>query len=72
MLPLTSHYIHSLDYEGYQGNVFLTGLHSSVVPRTVTDIRASHIEDFAYNYSGYEALGGDFIFSLGSRNVFDR
>ncbi len=69
---LTSHYIHSLDYEGYQGNVFLTGLHSSVVPRTVTDIRASHIEDFAYNYSGYEALGGDFIFSLGSRNVFDR
>lgn len=68
---LTSHYLHSLRYEGYQGN-FLAGLHSSVVPKTVTELRASHVEDFAYNYRGFEALGGDITITVGSRNLFDR
>lgn len=69
---LTSHYLHQVRYDGFQGNVFLTGLHPSVVPRTVTELRASHVEDFAYNYRGYEALGGEFNFTLGARNAFDR
>ncbi len=69
---LTSHYLHSVSYEGYQGSVFLTRLHPSVVPRDVTELRASHIEDFAYNYRGFEALGGELNFTVGSRNVFDR
>lgn len=69
---LTSHYIHSLRYEGYQGSVFLTGLNPVVVPRNVTELRKSHVEDFAYNYRGVEAFGGEFNFTVGSRNVFDR
>lgn len=68
---LTSHYLHQVSYDGFQG-VFLSGLHPSVVPRTVTELRASHVEDFAYNYRGYEALGGEFNFTVGARNAFDR
>ncbi|MEX0618372.1 MAG: TonB-dependent receptor [Pseudohongiellaceae bacterium] len=68
---LTSHYLHSLRYEGYQGNL-LGGLHPNVVPRTVTELRASHVEDLAYNYSGFEAWGSEITVTLGSRNVFDR
>ncbi|MEX2130836.1 MAG: TonB-dependent receptor [Pseudohongiellaceae bacterium] len=68
---LTSHYLHSVNYDGYQGN-FLGGLHPSVVPRTVTELRASHVEDFAYNYRGYEAFGGELNFTVGARNAFDR
>ncbi|NQV69617.1 MAG: TonB-dependent receptor [Pseudohongiella sp.] len=68
---LTSHYLHSLRYQGYQGN-FLGGLNPLVVPKTVTELRKSHVEDFAYNYSGFEALGGDITITVGSRNLFDR
>ncbi|MDA1370739.1 MAG: TonB-dependent receptor [Proteobacteria bacterium] len=68
---LTSHYLHSLRYDGFQGN-FLAGLHSSVVPKTVTELRASHVEDFAYNYRGLEAFGSELTLTAGSRNLFDR
>ncbi len=68
---LTSHYLHHVDYDGFQGN-FLAGLHPSVVPRFVTELRASHVEDFAYNYRGFEALNGEFNFTVGARNAFDR
>ncbi|MDX1490617.1 MAG: TonB-dependent receptor, partial [Pseudohongiellaceae bacterium] len=40
--------------------------------RTVTELRASTIVDAAYNYSQYEALGGEFTFTVGARNLFDR
>jgi iron complex outermembrane recepter protein len=69
---LVSHYIHSLRYNGYQGSQVLTRLNPLVVPRNVTELRASHVEDLAYNYRGVEALGGEFNFTVGSRNVFDR
>lgn len=68
---LTSYYLHSLRYDGFQGN-FLVGLHPTVVPKTVSELRKSHIEDFAYNYRGYENFGGEFTFTLGARNAFDR
>lgn len=68
---ITSHYLHDVRYEGYQGN-FLLGLHPSVVPRTVTELRKSHVEDLAYNYRGLEAFDGELLFTVGARNVFDR
>lgn len=68
---MTSHYLHHVRYTGYQGN-FLRGLHESVVPRTVSQLRASHVEDFAYNYRGLEAFGGDISMTVGARNLFDR
>ncbi len=69
---LTTHYLSRVRYEGYQGSVFLTGLHPSVVPRDVTMLRESHVEDFAYNYSGVEAFGGNIMMTVGARNAFDR
>ncbi|MSR12404.1 MAG: hypothetical protein EXR84_11510 [Gammaproteobacteria bacterium] len=69
---LTTHYLSRVRYEGYQGSVFLTGLHPSVVPRDVTMLLESHVEDFAYNYSGIEAFGGNIMMTVGARNAFDR
>lgn len=40
--------------------------------RTVTELRASTTVDAAYNYNEYEALGGEFTFTVGARNLFDR
>lgn len=40
--------------------------------RTVDELHASTIIDAAYNFSQYEALGGEFAFTLGARNLFDR
>lgn len=40
--------------------------------RTVSELHASTIVDAAYNFSEYEALGGQFAFTLGARNLFDR
>jgi len=40
--------------------------------RTVTELHASTIVDAAYNFSQLEALGGEFAFTLGARNLFDR
>jgi outer membrane receptor protein involved in Fe transport len=65
-------YLHSLRYEGYQGSIYLTRLHSSVVPRDVTELRRSQVSDLAYNYRGLEALGGTLNFTVGARNAFDR
>jgi len=69
---LVSHYLHSVSYDGFQGSQVLTRLNPLVVPRNVTELRVSHVEDLAYNYRGVEALGGEFNFTVGSRNVFDR
>jgi iron complex outermembrane recepter protein len=72
---LNGRYLHDLRYDGYSG--FYTGyagfnLNSDVVSRNPTRLRKSTIADFAYNYRGYEALGGELNFTVGSRNVFDR
>lgn len=40
--------------------------------RNVDVLRASTIVDASYNYSQFEALGGEFAFTLGARNLFDR
>lgn len=40
--------------------------------RKTTELRASTIVDAAYNYNQYEALGGEFTFTVGARNLFDR
>lgn len=40
--------------------------------RTVTELHASTIVDAAYNFRQVEALGGEFGFTLGARNLFDR
>ncbi len=40
--------------------------------RTVTELHDSTIVDAAYNFSQYEALGGEFAFTIGARNLFDR
>ena len=37
-----------------------------------TGIKAWTDMDLAYSYRGLSAFGGDFSFTLGSRNVFDR
>lgn len=37
-----------------------------------TGIKAWIDLDLAYTYRGYSAFGGEFSFSLGSRNLFDR
>jgi hypothetical protein len=72
---LGARYLHSLDYDGFSG--FYTSyapyrLHPDVVTRDPSELRKSTVADFAYNYRGYEALGGVFNFTVGSRNVFDR
>ncbi|ALO46268.1 TonB-dependent receptor domain-containing protein [Pseudohongiella spirulinae] len=40
--------------------------------REVDTLRASTITDASYNYRGVEALGGEFSFTIGARNLFDR
>ncbi|MAO41139.1 MAG: hypothetical protein CMK70_13350 [Pseudohongiella sp.] len=40
--------------------------------RDVEVLRASTITDASYNYSGLDALGGEFSFTVGARNLFDR
>lgn len=40
--------------------------------RDVDVLRASTIADASYNYRGLEAFGGEFSFTLGARNLFDR
>jgi len=40
--------------------------------RTVSELHASTIVDAAYNFTGYEALGGEFALTVGARNLFDR
>jgi outer membrane receptor protein involved in Fe transport len=35
-------------------------------------LRASHVEDIAYNYSGFEAFDGNIQLTVGARNAFDR
>jgi iron complex outermembrane recepter protein len=40
--------------------------------REVDVLRASTIADASYNYRGVEALGGEFSFTVGARNLFDR
>lgn len=70
-ISLNSRYLHSVNYNGYQGN-FLSRLNERVVPKTVKMLRVSHIEDISYNYRGFEALGGTMNLSVGARNAFDR
>ena len=70
-VSINSRYLHDINYDGYQG-FFLSRLHPRVVPKTVTELRKSHVEDISYNYRGYEALGGEFNFTVGARNAFDR
>lgn len=40
--------------------------------REVDILRASTITDASYTYRAFEALGGEFAFTLGARNLFDR
>lgn len=40
--------------------------------RHVDTLRASTITDASYSYRGFDALGGEFSFTLGARNLFDR
>lgn len=40
--------------------------------RATSELHASTIVDAAYNFSDVEALGGDFVFTVGARNLFDR
>jgi iron complex outermembrane receptor protein len=40
--------------------------------RDVEVLRASTITDASYNYRGLEAFGGEFSFTVGARNLFDR
>jgi outer membrane receptor protein involved in Fe transport len=40
--------------------------------RNVDILRASTITDASYTYRAFEALGGEFAFTLGARNLFDR
>ena len=72
---LGARYLHDLDYDGFSGfftNVSYWNLNSDVYSRNPSELRKSTVADFAYNYRGYEALGGVFNFTVGSRNVFDR
>jgi iron complex outermembrane recepter protein len=72
---LSARYIHDIAYDGYSGfytNPAIWNLHSDVYSRNPTQLRKYTVADFAYNFRGYEALGGELNFSVGSRNVFDR
>ncbi len=40
--------------------------------RTVEELRATTIVDAAYNYRDVQAFGGEFHFTVGARNLFDR
>ena len=40
--------------------------------RTTTELHASTIVDASYNFRQLEALGGEFAFTVGARNLFDR
>lgn len=67
---MTVHYLHDLDFDGlkfaYQANLPFSNY------RDVDVLRASTIVDASYNYRGVEALGGEFHFTVGARNLFDR
>ena len=67
---LTTRYIHDIDFDAnkfaYQANLPFSNY------RDVDVLRASTIVDAAYNYRQLEALGGEFSFTVGARNLFDR
>ncbi len=67
---LTGRYIHHVVFDAdpfaYQARMPFSNF------RNPSMLRSSLIFDASYNYTGYEALGGDFSFTVGARNLFDR
>lgn len=67
----TFHYIDSMPYDGPQFT-HLDFFAFTTRPQNMTEVRTWTDLDLAYTYRGYQALGGEASFTLGSRNVFDR
>ena len=69
----TVHYLHDIDYDGGLFT-FLDRFGGTFRPAGIRDtgIYAWTDMDLAYTYRGLSAFGGEFAFTLGSRNLFDR
>lgn len=69
----TTHYVDGIDYDGPTAP-FLDNFGGTFRPSDIleTNIKAWTDMDLAYTYRGLSAFGGDWSFSLGARNVFDR
>lgn len=69
----TAHYLHDLDYDGGLFT-FLDRFGGTNRPKDIreTGVKAWTDMDLAYTYRGLSAFGGNFSFTLGSRNIFDR
>ncbi|MCB1665238.1 MAG: TonB-dependent receptor [Pseudomonadales bacterium] len=67
---ITGHYIHHMVFDAdkfsYQARMPFSNY------RDPSMLRSSLIFDASYNYTGYEALGGEFSLTVGARNLFDR
>lgn len=69
----TTRYVDAIDYDGPTAP-FLDNFGGTFRPADIleTGIKAWTDMDLAYTYRGLSALGGDWSFTLGARNVFDR
>ncbi|MDP1932991.1 MAG: TonB-dependent receptor [Gammaproteobacteria bacterium] len=67
---VTTRYIHHMVFDAdpfaYQARLPFSNF------RNPSELRASTIVDASYNFSQYEAMGGEFAFTVGARNLFDR
>ena len=72
-LVATTHYVDALVYDGPSFS-HLDNFANTFRMRNIreTGIKAWTDMDLAYTYRGLSAFGGDFSFTLGSRNLFDR
>jgi len=65
-------YVHSIsNYNGPQ-NAFMDSFGGTNRPSNLTDVKTWTQLDANYTYRGLSALNGEFSFTLGARNLFDR
>lgn len=67
----TAHYLSAMDYDGSL-NPIIDSFANTYRRGGITEIHAWADFDLAYTYQGLEVLGGEWAFTLGSRNLFDR
>ncbi|MES3008669.1 MAG: TonB-dependent receptor [Pseudomonadota bacterium] len=67
---MTVRYLHDMDFDAnpfdYQARLPFSNF------RNPTELHAFTTVDASYNFSQVEALGGEFSFTVGARNLFDR
>jgi len=64
-------YVDSMPYDGPQF-AFMDFFGGTTRPANLTEVKAWSQVDASYTYRGLSAFNGEFSFTLGSRNLFDR